>query len=147
MTYKDFESGGYFTLSRTFVIASKKHAQRLDKFLGSSDFQEAFEVAGPGTYYVHVDHGWDRVGDYSNIIIRKIPDTPTTVPEFFRELKRLKAAADYEAEPFAVLSNIGRSAEQYAQASETDKAIASRASAERYMHTRSAVVAYLEGKT
>lgn len=148
MYYEDLESGGFFTLSRLFAIASMKQAQRLDKFLDTtSDFQEAFEVAGPGTYYVHVDRGWDRVGGYSNLLIKKIPNThPATVPEFFRELKRLKAIADYEAEPFAVLRDIGRGAERYAQASDEEKAIASRASAEKYTQTKDDVVAYLEGE-
>ena len=107
MKLLDFSASGYARLSRFFQISSVEQALALEDFLGKSgEVLGVFDVEGPGTYYVLLDMGWDRLGDVTIFIVKKVPEVALSPSSFLQELGSLQQAFDTAAEPLALYRSI-----------------------------------------
>lgn len=144
MDFRDFDFCGFNTLSRFFRLDTRADAEALDAFFGCAGVSESFEVAGPGTYYVLVDKGWDRVGDYSSLIIKRVPDAPRRVDDTLAHLACLKEKAETAREPFALLDEMRRT-KTYAQCTADELAIMAKMDTDALFAAEAAVTNFMIG--
>ena len=138
-----FSIGGFSTLSKFLLIETREQAQALDEFIGCEDISEAFTIAGPGTYYILFDKGWNRAGDYAHTIIKKVPEKPETPNEFLHTLAQAQKVYDTSQAPFALARDI-RTNKDYAALSEQDKQILSGMDTEALMEAQQTINDILE---
>lgn len=141
-TIETFSMDGFSTLSRFFSIETLQDAEILDQFLGTGDVSESFLFAGPGTYYILFDNGWDRSGSYRHIIVKKMLDVVRPAV-FLAELERLNAIYEHHNEPFALARTLRSKAERDAL-SPADLALLDRMDTGAVATARENLLSYLE---
>ena len=144
MILDEFSLSGFSTLSKFFLIETKEQAQTLDEFIGCEDISEAFTIAGPGTYYILFDKGWNRAGDYAHTIIKKVPEKLETPNEFLHTLMQAQKVYDKEQAPFALARDV-RTNKDCATLSDEDKQTLSGMSTKALMDAQQAIDDILEG--
>jgi hypothetical protein len=111
MKLDDFNFCGFSSFSRIFIVRDLAEARKVNRFLGCDDyFKEAFETYGPGKYYVRLQEGWDRGGDYSIRDVTFIPEEVLTWEETAKQIKSLKKTVDTLNEPFIIAERLQRDA-------------------------------------
>jgi len=111
MKLNDFSFSGFSSFSRVFIVRDLAEAKKVDRFLGNDNyFLRAFETYGAGKYYVRVNEGWDRAGDYSIKDVTFIPEDVMTWEETVKQIKSLKKTVDNLNEPFIVAERLQRDA-------------------------------------
>ncbi len=144
MDFDDFNFCGFNTLSRFFRLDCRADAEALDTFLGSADVVEAFDVVGPGTYYVLVDKGWDRAGDFSALVIKRVPDAPRSARDTLAQLAYLKEQADTLRKPFALAQTISLE-KKYADCTEAERAFMAKMDTDALFAADAAVLDFMNG--
>lgn len=145
MNINDFSSSGFVNLTRFFLLESAEDAKTLDEFLNfeSGEVEESFMIAGPGTYFVMCDLGWDRLGNRSVVIVEKV-DRVLTPTRFLSRLSYLKGEVDRYGEPFSLMRDI-HSNEDLAALPPEKREVIERMDLEKYQKARDAAQDFLEG--
>jgi len=78
----------------------------------ADDYGETYDILYPkvefGTYFLHFENSWDRLGDISVRILRKVPDNPENTTQIIQKYRKYTTEYQSLAESYDTVSEAQR---------------------------------------
>lgn len=126
----DLKGGGFIHFSKTLRVSSVEEAERIADFI-DEPFDEVFQSHGHGDYFIAINRGWDRCGDYNHVVMLKIKPEGLTFDQLVERINTLNAKVEYQHEPFVLMEQVRAGNKPIGTLTKDELEVMSRASAEK----------------